>query len=401
MTTATTCRPRRGQSQCLGNGIRHEHTVACTTGSTTCQCPYSFWQPRTTPRRWVRVAGSIDEAHAVRQQMRRDCSRIVYPGVTTPTPTMSAVTGTDPVPTLAEWAEHVFTVAWRNLANSTRGNRRRTYKLYIENQLGTLHMNEVTPLIIENWLAELTDKGVGVPMQRFTFDIVHVMLGIWTRRLGQPNPVSYIPRPRRPQCEERRAKDRTLTAEQYQHLLTTCRNTSDELMIRTATEAGLRTGELCGLQRRDVNLTACTITVERQGNRNTTKTGVTRTVSITPTLADLFKLHLADLAGLGFTMPTAYIWQGGFGPRKPENNRPYGAQAIYKIVRRILTRADLDKVTNPHGLRATGATLASQAGVPIKIISQQLGHSSERMTQDHYIGNAEVGELAAYGAAFE
>jgi len=66
-----------------------------------------------------------------------------------------------------------------------------------------------------------------------------------------------------------------------------------------------------------------------------------------------------------------------------------------------LTRADLDKVTNPHGLRATGATLASQAGVPIKIISQQLGHSSERMTQDHYIGNAEVGELAAYGAAFE
>jgi len=55
----------------------------------------------------------------------------------------------------------------------------------------------------------------------------------------------------------------------------------------------------------------------------------------------------------------------------------------------------------PHGLRATGATLASQAGVPLAIIRQQLGHSHERMTEDHYIGDAEVGVLAGYGVAFE
>ena len=98
----------------------------------------------------------------------------------------------------------------------------------------------------------------------------------------------------------------------------------------------------------------------------------------------------------------SYIWRGrGKRHEGQQVNVPYNKLSLWRVFSLILTRAKLESITSPHGLRATGATLASQAGVPLSIIRQQLGHSSERMTQDHYIGDAEVGALAAYGAAFE
>jgi integrase len=38
----------------------------------------------------------------------------------------------------------------------------------------------------------------------------------------------------------------------------------------------------------------------------------------------------------------------------------------------------------PHGLRHTWATLALQAGVPAKVVSERLGHSSVGITLDRY-----------------
>lgn len=39
---------------------------------------------------------------------------------------------------------------------------------------------------------------------------------------------------------------------------------------------------------------------------------------------------------------------------------------------------------NFHAARHTAATLALEAGVDIKIVSEQLGHSTTRITQDLY-----------------
>ena len=38
----------------------------------------------------------------------------------------------------------------------------------------------------------------------------------------------------------------------------------------------------------------------------------------------------------------------------------------------------------PHGLRHTWATLALQTGVPAKVVSERLGHSSAGITLDRY-----------------
>jgi integrase len=50
---------------------------------------------------------------------------------------------------------------------------------------------------------------------------------------------------------------------------------------------------------------------------------------------------------------------------------------------RTATKQGLEAI-GPHGLRHTWATLALQAGVPAKVVSERLGHSSVGMTLDRY-----------------
>ena len=401
----TACTLRRGYSEPLGNGLRHDHTVACTTGDATCECPYSFWQPHTTPRHRIKVAGTMQDALDVRLQMQQQHSPIIY--MTTGTLTVIPATAptlmtSDPVPTLSEWAERTFTSTWHAHAPGTTERRRGAYRLYIEPELATLPMTALTPAAIEDWLARLTNRKVSVSQVQYSYDLLRALLGVWAKRHAIPNPMSFVDRPRKPVCDQRRAKDRALTGKQYQHLLTCCIKPAETLLIRTATEAGLRRGELCGLQRGDINTTACTITVIRQGDRNTTKTGKTRVVSITPDLATLYAAYIADMTAQGRKTRDCYIWHGrGKRHESQQLNVPYERHSMWRVFNRILIRAKLNGITSPHGLRATGATLASQAGVPLAIIRQQLGHSNERMTEDHYIGDAEVGVLAGYGVAFE
>jgi integrase len=51
--------------------------------------------------------------------------------------------------------------------------------------------------------------------------------------------------------------------------------------------------------------------------------------------------------------------------------------------------------TTPHGLRHLHATLLLDAGVPVKVVSVRLGHSSTGFTQDRYIKVTEPADRAA------
>lgn len=42
-----------------------------------------------------------------------------------------------------------------------------------------------------------------------------------------------------------------------------------------------------------------------------------------------------------------------------------------------------------HATRATYASLALEAGVPIEVVSKQLGHTTTMMTEKHYISLSE------------
>ncbi|MBB2914821.1 integrase [Streptosporangium becharense] len=148
-------------------------------------------------------------------------------------------------------------------------------------------------------------------------------------------------------------------------------------LVLLATFGGLRWGELAGLQRRDVDLGAGTVRVERQLMQITGQGLVftepksaagKRTVVIPDLIVEDLRAHVKDFTqdgdkGLIFAGPDD-------GPLRNTNfNRRVWAQA--------LRDADLPKI-HFHDLRHTGNTLAANAGASIRELMERMGHSSTR-----------------------
>ena len=53
-------------------------------------------------------------------------------------------------------------------------------------------------------------------------------------------------------------------------------------------------------------------------------------------------------------------------------------------MQQAVTRAKLDPPIAFHGLRHTYASLALMNGVPMQVVSENLGHSDTRMVEKHY-----------------
>ena len=66
-----------------------------------------------------------------------------------------------------------------------------------------------------------------------------------------------------------------------------------------------------------------------------------------------------------------------------ENGQPLHPERATKLFREAIEQAKLPRI-RLHDLRHTHATLGLEAGIPVKVISQRLGHSSTRITQDVY-----------------
>ncbi len=66
-----------------------------------------------------------------------------------------------------------------------------------------------------------------------------------------------------------------------------------------------------------------------------------------------------------------------------ENGQPLHPERVTKLFRAAIEQAKLPRIRF-HDLRHTHATLGLEAGIPVKVISQRLGHSSTRITQDVY-----------------
>ncbi|SEN21289.1 tyrosine-type recombinase/integrase [Nonomuraea pusilla] len=148
-------------------------------------------------------------------------------------------------------------------------------------------------------------------------------------------------------------------------------------LVLLGTFASLRWGELTGLQRRDLDLDAGTVKVERQLIQLTGKGLVftdpksaagRRTVAIPDLIIDELKAHMKDFAIDG---DEGLVFVGSDnGPLRNTNfNRRVWAKALHD--------AGLPKI-HFHDLRHTGNTLAASAGASIRELMARMGHSSTR-----------------------
>ena len=156
-----------------------------------------------------------------------------------------------------------------------------------------------------------------------------------------------------------------------------------------AATTGMRRGELLGLkwkdidfERRALSVRRSLVSVEYELAFSTPKTEKSRRVIALDetTLGALAKHRRSQAAeklvfGPGYENSDLVFCQ--------ENGEPFHPDRLTKVFKAMVHRAELP-VIRLHDLRHTHATLALQAGIHPKVVSERLGHSTVAMTLDTY-----------------
>jgi integrase len=158
----------------------------------------------------------------------------------------------------------------------------------------------------------------------------------------------------------------------------------EHALFMTALRAGLRLGELFGLEWGDVDIRGHFLTVRRSrsGGRVTTpKSGKSRRVDMSDQLAEtLQRLHVERKTetlkyGWGQVPETVFVTETG---------RPYDAANLrQRIFYKMLAKAGLRRV-RLHDLRHTYASLLIRQRESLAYVRDQMGHSSIKVTVDTY-----------------
>jgi integrase len=151
-------------------------------------------------------------------------------------------------------------------------------------------------------------------------------------------------------------------------------------------------GAALALRWRDIDLDAAVIAVRRSAGvvRNmgegaaitegTTKTGKPRVIDLDPGTVAVLRAHRRDRAGLALALARddALV----FGDVNGQHRNPEHFSRVWGLTVR---RASVDvPPIRLHDLRHTHATVLLQAGEPVHVVSQRLGHASVVITLSVY-----------------
>ena len=157
-----------------------------------------------------------------------------------------------------------------------------------------------------------------------------------------------------------------------------------------ATTTGMRRGEILGLRWSDINVAARRLAVRQTvlsvGYEITFGTPKTargrRTIALDTTTMKELAEHRARQAEEKRLVGSAYQDHGLVFAR--EDGRPIHPDYFSQSFDRAVIRLGLLKI-RLHDLRHTHATLGLAAGIPAKLMSERLGHSTVAFTQDVYM----------------
>jgi integrase len=152
---------------------------------------------------------------------------------------------------------------------------------------------------------------------------------------------------------------------------------------------GFRRGEICGLADADVDAARAAVTVnvalvqvggKLVWGRPKSKAGE-RVVGLDKGTVEAVRVH--RILRKRERLAAGEAWADSGRMFTDELGEPLHPDYVSRRFRELATEAGLP-VIKFHAARHTAATLALEAGVDIKIVSEQLGHSTTRITQDLY-----------------
>ena len=282
------------------------------------------------------------------------------------------------------WSTRVL--AARRLAPRTRERYERQCEV-IKAALGSRRLAKLTADDVEAMLdREGADGGLSRDtLAKLRSTLVQVLDFAVRRGLAHTNPAVHATVP----ADAARAAPRTsLTPDEARLLFAACEDEHLGPMFRLGLLVGMRPGELAGLRWADVDFDKGILTVghavQMSGSRgfhvDVLKTSAShRTIGLpAAALGELrrqFGRATADSLGRS-TLASGLVFPSRSGTVLEPSN-------VRRELTRICTAAGVPRIT-PNELRHTCATLLNDAGVPLELIADMLGHTTTAMLQQHY-----------------
>lgn len=251
--------------------------------------------------------------------------------------------------------------------------------------IGDLRVQKLEPLHLETLYGQLRAKGLGPRMVQLSHVILYNVLkqakrdGIVFRNVAE-----QVERPAVTPYEAA-----IWTGEQVVAFLTGIREHRWFLFYYFSVTTGMRRGELLGLQWQDIDFEESRLSIRRNlttaGRKVVMSEPKTRSgrrmLYLTTEALDLLKVHREAQDARSSKL----------GEKWPGNGHVFVTQ-IGTTIRPIKMSREFDQLGKKmgmprirlHDLRHTNASLASRQGMPIKLLSERLGHSTPGFTAKTY-----------------
>lgn len=302
--------------------------------------------------------------------------------------------------TVGEWLERWHKDHSVNLATTTANRYNLIIQYYLIPHIGMIKLDKLSPLHIAAVYSKLRDTATGnhtgkklsATTIQHAHSLLHTALQAAVRyKLITDNPASRVEKPRR-----ERKEMQYYSVEEVNKLLLACKdNPRWYAFFLLAITTGMRLGELSALTWDDIDYMSQTISISKSTSRQShvgivTSGGKTassrRVVAVSTVVITALKSHKAkqnhDRLGCAEWQDNNLVFPGSHG----QALNPCIAKKAHI---RYCKRAGIPCI-RLHDLRHTAATLALEAGIHPKVVSERLGHANTTITLNIYSHVAEA-----------
>ena len=270
-------------------------------------------------------------------------------------------------------------------AENTRESYESNLRIWIYPAIGDMKMPEISPAQISALLLTIQSQGKAHGTVIKVYTVLHAVFKLaYMTDVIERNPMDKVERPRPRKGEKNEAAASAYTAKELQHILS-CLN--DEAlkwrtMVQLLADTGMRRGECCALQWKDIDFQKNTISIngtlcytKTAGvYLDTPKNGKSRMVDVDPTVIGLLR-QLRQEQTRHAMSKWVFTQEGSTEPIHPQSPTRY----LANFARRYGIH-DL----HPHKLRHSFASVAITNGADIASVSEKLGHADKAVTLRMY-----------------
>lgn len=258
-------------------------------------------------------------------------------------------------------------------------------RLYLSPALGPIRLARLEPDHVRALVADLEARGLSPRTATLARDVLRIALAQAVRdELLARNVAALVRRPK-----GTRRSGPTLSSDEARALLAALEGHRLDAVITCGVGLGLRLGEVLGLQWADLDLPASRLMVRQAlqtvGKRRELvplKSRESRRTLALPAFV-VRSLERERRQQAERRLAAGGAWQRSDFVFTTRGGRPLDGSLVTRDLKRVLAAQGLP-VLSFHGLRHSCASLLLAAGVPVRDVSELLGHSDVRLTLSSY-----------------